>query len=209
MQASAAGKTPSNAVETYLPKDESNPGFVRYEPDAKKTPAIRAGVIKGEPSFYSVSLPNTWAEGQLSNVLTGNFCMPRCDEPWVEFLFLDDKEGRCQLVVAPLFRLVSKANAQLSDVGPPETVVELVGNFITGNYLDSEDVLSATTGKLSDGREAYFYEINAFYAQNGNHCLAAFTVKDNAAYLFVASANDKQWASSEGKLRTMVDSFKA
>lgn len=41
LQASAAGKTPSNAVETYLPKDESNPGFVRYEPDAKKTPVRR------------------------------------------------------------------------------------------------------------------------------------------------------------------------
>lgn len=46
-----------------------------------------------------------------------------------------------------------------------------------GTYLDVEDVLSAEVGKLADGRDAYLYEINAFYAQNGNHSLAAFTTK--------------------------------
>lgn len=141
-----------------------------------------------------------------------------------------------QLVVSPLFRLVSKPNAQLQDLGPPERVVESVGNFITGEsvqqlvaahgvvncklqpcatdrsrgvttilqlcsamahtqpsrsidihqtlpsclpgtYLDEEDVQSATVDKLADGRECYLYEINAPYAQNGNHCLAALTIK--------------------------------
>ena len=57
----------------------------------------------------------------------------RCDEPWVEAIFQEDKEGWCQLVVSPLFRLVSKANATVRDVGPPEGVVESVGNFITGD----------------------------------------------------------------------------
>lgn len=37
-----------------------------------------------------------------------------------------------QLYVSPLFRLVSKAGAQLKDIGPPEAVVESIGNFITG-----------------------------------------------------------------------------
>ena len=42
------------------------------------------------------------------------------------------RSRRPQLVVSPLFRLVSKVNAQLKDVGPPEAVVESIGNFITG-----------------------------------------------------------------------------
>ncbi len=50
----------------------------------------------------------------------------------MEAIFSDEKEGRCQLVVSPLFRLVSKANATLRDVGPPEGVAASIGNFITG-----------------------------------------------------------------------------
>ena len=46
-----------------------------------------------------------------------------------------------------------------------------------GTYLDPEDVSSATVGALDDGREAYFYELNAPYAKDGNRCLAVFTVK--------------------------------
>lgn len=37
-----------------------------------------------------------------------------------------------QLIVAPLFRLISKAGAQLSDIGPPERAIEKVGNYVTG-----------------------------------------------------------------------------
>lgn len=40
-----------------------------------------------------------------------------------------------QLFVSPLFRLVSKANATLKDVGTPEGVVAAIGNFITGERL--------------------------------------------------------------------------
>lgn len=101
----------------------------------------------------------------------------------------------------------------------------------------------------------FLAELNAGYAQNGNHCLATFTIKvglrreegslvrvlpaseesrdvkvrpdslpcsghgnirlacgylqGNAAYLFICSANDKQWAEAEGKLRSMIQSFRA
>jgi len=82
-------------------------------------------------------------------------------------------------------------------------VVERIGNFITGNYLDTEDV---TNIQVKDGY--YVYEVFAPYAKDGAHSIAAFTVKKDLAYLFVVAANEKQWAKSEEKLRHMVDSFK-
>ena len=50
--AAAVGNAPSAAVSEYLPAAEGLPGFRLYSPDAKKTPAIRAGVITADPEFY-------------------------------------------------------------------------------------------------------------------------------------------------------------
>lgn len=41
--------------------------------------------------------PESWSEAPLLNPLTGNFCMPRCEEPWYEFKFEDGKEGTAQV----------------------------------------------------------------------------------------------------------------
>lgn len=46
------------------------------------------------------------------------------------------------------------------------------------------------------------------YALTGSHNLAKATAKGNTVVLFVASANDKQWQTSEKILKTMLDSFK-
>ncbi|KAL4858769.1 PsbP domain-containing protein 6 [Chlorella vulgaris] len=177
-------------VGTYLPAAEGMPGFCLYSPDGKKTPAIRAGVIKPEPAYYQLALPSSWAELPLLNPLTGNFCMPRCEEPWYEFKFEDPKEGTVQLIVAENQKLGAKPGATLAQFGTPEAVVNRVGNFITGTYLDEEDVLSAESKQLADGRTYYVYE-------NG------------LAYLLTVSASEKQWGSSQDKLRTMVESFQA
>ena len=37
-----------------------------------------------------------------------------------------------QLIVSPIYRLVSKSNAGLKDVGSPEQLILKVGNFVTG-----------------------------------------------------------------------------
>ncbi|KAL6782125.1 hypothetical protein ACKKBF_B10760 [Auxenochlorella protothecoides x Auxenochlorella symbiontica] len=207
--ASAARSPPSQPVRAYLPP-ASTPGFVQYTPDEKKTPAIRAGVIKPDPSFYTFVLPENWSEGLILNILSGNFCMPRCDEPWYEALFQNQAEGKAQLIVAPLFRLISKAGAQLSDIGPPERAIEKVGNYVTGSSLEAEDdVISATSKTLSDGRTYYIYELNALQAKDGPHILASLTIKGDQAYLFVVSASEKQWARSQSKLQTIRDSFRA
>ena len=151
-------------------------GFVVYTPDSRATPSIRAGVIK--PEFYSFELPPSWVEGTILNILSGNFCMPRCDEPWYEVLWESKDEGRAKLVVSPLYRLISKSAATLQDLGPPEQVVERIGPFITGNYLDStDDVVAMDTERFADGRTYYTYELITPYAKDAPHSYAAFGIK--------------------------------
>lgn len=48
---------------------------------------------------------------QIANIQSGNFCMPRCDEPWTEVQFGSPTEGNIKLLVAPLFRLTRVKNA--------------------------------------------------------------------------------------------------
>lgn len=52
----AAAGPPSVQVGSYLPEAEGMPGFRLYTPDAKKTPAIRAGVIAADPEFYRFAM---------------------------------------------------------------------------------------------------------------------------------------------------------
>jgi len=44
-------------------------------------------------------------------------------------------------------------------------------------------------------------------ALTGSHNLAKATAKGNTVVLFVASASDKQWSSSEKVLKAIVESF--
>jgi hypothetical protein len=88
--------------------------------------------------------------------------------------------------------------------------VERIGPFITGNYLDSvEDVTAMAIETFSDGRTYYTYELNAPYGKTGSRQLAAFAVKGELAYLWVCAASDKQWSKSESTLRHMLQSFTA
>jgi hypothetical protein len=63
--------------------------------------------------------------------------------------------------VAENQKLGAKPGATLAQFGTPEAVVNRVGNFITGTYLDEEDVLSAESKQLADGRTYYVYEVGA------------------------------------------------
>lgn len=53
----------------------------------------------------------------------------------------------------------------------------------------------------------YKYVLETPYALTGSHNLAKATAKGNTVVLFVASASEKQWPSSEKILQAMVDSF--
>lgn len=178
LPANAGKGAATRTAGDFCPPSTKKDGYVVYQPDSRATPSIRAGVIKGNPELYSFELPANWSEGTILNISSGNFCMPKCDEPWVETLWESKEDGFCQLVVSPIYRLVSKSNATLKDLGPPEQVIESVGAFVTGNYLDSvEDVSSMSQEKFSDGQDYYTYELYAPYAKTGSHFLAAITVK--------------------------------
>lgn len=194
-------------VGTYLPPS-SVEGLVLFVPDARKTPAIRAGIV--DPKHpYSFSLPPTWREGKVANILSGNYCQPRCDEPWTEVVFNDEKEGRVSVLASPLFKLTNKAEAKMEEVGTPEGVLQSIGSYITGTVLDEEDVVSAASKKQEDGRTYYLYEVNTPYGTFGTHALASCTTKGDLALLLVATANDKQWTKSAPMLRKIVSSFRA
>lgn len=178
LPAVSSAKTGSTRTAGDFCSPSATEGFVVYKPDVRATPSLRAGVIKPDPTLYSFDLPPSWSEGTILNILSGNFCMPRCDEPWYETVWESKDEGLAQLVVSPLYRLVSKSNATLKDLGPPEQVLERVGPFITGNYLDSiEDAVAMGTEQFDDGRTYYTYELVTPYAKTGSHLLSALTIK--------------------------------
>lgn len=113
------------------------------------------------------------------------------------------------MIVAPLVRLTNRKGVAIEDVGDPKGILTSLGPFITGTYLDEEDVVSAASERRDDGRTYYTYEINASYGTNGPHTVSAATVKGDLALLMVAAANDRQWARSEATLRQMVETFRA
>lgn len=55
------------------------------------------------------------------------------------------------MVVAPLVRLTNKKDAKIEDIGKAEDVLASIGPFITGSYLDAEDVQSMRQKQQDDG----------------------------------------------------------
>lgn len=194
-------------VGTYLPSAGVD-DLVLFVPDAKKTPALRAGTV--DPSSpYKFALPPKFREGKVANILSGNYCQPRCDEPWTEVIFESPADGKIVVIVSPLVKLTRQKNAAIEDIGSPEGILNSLGSYITGTYLDEEDVVSATAKKQDDGRTYYYYECNAPYGLVGPHTYSACTTKGDLALLFIASANDKQWMGSKTKLVKAAESFRA
>lgn len=193
-------------VGTYLPKADIE-GFSSFVPDRSKTPALRAGTVDRD-NPYRFALPSSWRENQVANIQSGNYCQPRCAEPWTEVIFTDPAEGKVQVIVSPLVRLTNASNPPLEEVGTPEGLLNSLGSYITGTYLDEEDVRK-TDKKSFDGRTYYQYEAYAPYGSLGPHTLSSVTVKGELLLLFTISANDKQWGKSEKKLRQMLDTFRS
>jgi len=95
------------------------------------------------------------------------------------------------VIVSPLRKLTNKANARIEEVGTPEGILNSLGSFITGTYLDEEDVVSISQKENSDGRTYYYYEIYAPYGTVGPHTLTCASTKGDLALLAVISATDK------------------
>lgn len=87
---------------------------------------------------------------RVANILSGNYCQPKCAEPWVEVKFEDEKQGKLQVVASPLIRLTNKPNATIEDIGNPEKVIASLGPFVTGNTYDPDELLETTVEKSGD-----------------------------------------------------------
>ncbi|WIA18137.1 hypothetical protein OEZ85_009613 [Tetradesmus obliquus] len=206
--AATAGPPPQvPMVGTYLPPAGVD-DLVLFVPDSKKTPAIRAGTVNPD-SPYRFALPPKFREGKVANILSGNYCQPRCDEPWTEVIFESSTEGRIAVIVSPLVKLTRQKDARIEDVGTPQGILNSLGSYITGTYIEEDDVVSATSKQQEDGRTYYYYELNAPYGTLGPHSYSACTTKGDIALLFIASANEKQWANSKDALRKAAETFRA
>ncbi|XXG50597.1 hypothetical protein AAC387_Pa02g4576 [Persea americana] len=189
-------------VGSYLPPLQADPSFVLFKATPKDTPALRAGNVQP----YQFILPPTWKQTRVANILSGNYCQPKCAEPWVEVKFEDEKQGKVQVVASPLIRLTNKTNASIEEIGSPERVIASLGPFVTGNSYDSDELIQTSVDKR--GEQTYYtYVLETPFALTGSHNLAKATAKGNTVILFVASANDKQWATSQETLQAILDSF--
>ncbi|PNW82467.1 hypothetical protein CHLRE_06g280150v5 [Chlamydomonas reinhardtii] len=205
--ASAMPRSAEPNVGSYLPPAGIS-DFVLFVPTQAKTPALRAGTVDSA-NPYKFALPPQMVEQKVANIASGNYCQPRCDEPWTEVIFEGTTGGRVELIVAPLQKLTPRKNIKVEDLGTPEQLLQRVGNYITGTYLDEDALVSGTSKTLDDGLTYYYYELNAPYAKVGGHSFTACTVKGDLAYLFITSANEKQWGKLEGSLKQTVESFRA
>ncbi|XP_031495665.1 psbP domain-containing protein 6, chloroplastic [Nymphaea colorata] len=189
-------------VGSYLPPSSTNPSFVLFKATTKDTPALRAGNVQP----YEFILPPTWKQLRVANILSGNYCQPKCAEPWVEVKFEDEKQGKIQVVASPLIRLTNKPNATLEDIGSPEKLIASLGPFVTGDTFDPDELVESSV-EQRNGQTYYSFVLETPYASTGTHNLAKATARGNTVVLFVASANDKQWPTSQKILKEIVDSF--
>jgi hypothetical protein len=119
--------------------------FLKLTDDKFHSPTTLGNV---EP--YEFILPPTWKQLRVANILSGNYCQPKCAEPWVEVKFEDDKQGKVQVVASPLIRLTNRPNATIEDIGSPEKLISSLGPFVTGNTLEPEEIIETNVEKIGD-----------------------------------------------------------
>lgn len=51
-----------------------DPSYVIFKPTPNQTPALRAGNL----SPYQFWIPPSWKEARVANILSGNYCQPKC-----------------------------------------------------------------------------------------------------------------------------------
>ena len=89
--------------------------------------------LSGNVQPYQFILPPTWKQVRIANILSGNYCQPKCAEPWVEVKFENVKQGTAQVFASPMVRLTNKPNAKIEEIGSPEKLISALGPFVTGN----------------------------------------------------------------------------
>lgn len=111
---------------------------------------------------YQFIIPPSWKQTRVANILSGNYCQPKCAEPWVEVKFEDEKQGKLQVVASPLIRLTNKPNATIEDIGSPEKVIASLGPFVTGNTYDPDELIETSVEKLGDQTVMFQLSMKSF-----------------------------------------------
>lgn len=111
---------------------------------------MKSSLVAGNVQPYQFVLPPNWKQLRIANILSGNYCQPKCAEPWIEVKFENEKQGKVQVVASPLIRLTNKPNATIEDIGEPEKVIASLGPFVTGNSYDSDELLKTSIEKIGD-----------------------------------------------------------
>jgi hypothetical protein len=106
--------------------------------------------MTGNVQPYKFILPPTWKQVRIANILSGNYCQPKCAEPWVEVKFESAKEGTVQVVASPMVRLSNKSNATIEEIGNPEKIISALGPFVTSNSYDPDEVLETSVDHRGD-----------------------------------------------------------
>lgn len=114
----------------------------------------------GNVQPYEFIIPPTWKQLRIANILSGNYCQPKCAEPWIEVKFEDENQGKIQVVASPLIRLTNKPNATIEDIGSPEKVIASLGAFVTGNTYDSDELVETSVEKIGDQTVQFFNSSN-------------------------------------------------
>lgn len=107
-------------------------------------------VSAGNVQPYQFVLPPTWKQARVANILSGNYCQPKCAEPWVEVKFEDNKQGTVQVFASPMVRLTNKPYAKIEEIGSPERLISALGPFVTGNSYDADEVVETHIEKRGD-----------------------------------------------------------
>jgi hypothetical protein len=209
----AGGVAPAGAIVgakgttlgELLQADDS--GFVHFVPDKGETPGLRAGVVE----FFELDLPARWKQVQVANILSGNYCQPRCGEPWVEVEF-DGPEGHVQVWVSPQDKLTNGAQPglRIDEIGNTRGIITSLGPYVTGNTLDPDDEVMDESVVQRDGQTYFQYEIFSPYAKPGQeHGFVSVAARGECVCWLAVTASDDKWDKSFNTLQKIGESFVA
>ena len=85
---------------------------------------MKSSLVAGNVQPYQFVLPPNWKQLRIANILSGNYCQPKCAEPWIEVKFENEKQGKVQVVASPLIRLTNSSDDKGSPLHLADTVTE-------------------------------------------------------------------------------------
>lgn len=157
------------------------------------------GIGWSEIPQYTFRLTQGWEEMPVSIADLGG--------TEIDIRFENKDMGELAVVVAPVLRFMDvgfNAQVSMSDIGPPEKIIEGFAPELWGQPL-SDGELVDTQVLERDGKAFYRWEVKPF--QQSKHLLITATATRNRVFIMLVGANSRQWRKSQQELASIVDSF--